>query len=366
MFKRLVVSIIDSGIYLNNLFYTNSKILKLYYVNGEFICLDEIVEEKNQHGTIIASILMKEVDNIELLSIKVLNENNRTSLSKLIRAIEFCINYNVNIINISLGLVTNNPKKINMLYDICYKAYQNNIVIFSADNNDILKKAYPANFNNVINVSADETIKEYCKIDKEKLNIVFKSNYMLEPGKNNMNIIRGNSYLCPWLVGVFCCYLKGTDFLQFNISKIIDSFFEFIENNYKYIVYDRLEDEVYLKKKKIFYFSTVIDKVTKQFIIYLNSIGKNVTCFIEQDFFKINNFLFNQSSQRKLIENYDIIFFGELSYIYMKLNKYELKTWIKFLAMNKKNIFMINPIINGYERMTLYTKTGTFIKSLYR
>ena len=118
--NKLKVAIIDSGIDLNNPYFNKYSVKSYTYENEDFIECFEDNTMGNPHGTQVASLILKECNHIDLISVKILNENNKSSLKKLIKAIEFCIEQKVNIINFSLGIVTDR-KKCSELEKICEK-----------------------------------------------------------------------------------------------------------------------------------------------------------------------------------------------------------------------------------------------------
>ena len=102
------IALIDSGVNYNN--GMNIK-RRINLVEGEDD-ISPLYEDFSGHGTSIASIIASKdekkqkigVDsNAEIISIKVLDENNRTSVDKIIEAIYVAINERVNIINMSFG-----------------------------------------------------------------------------------------------------------------------------------------------------------------------------------------------------------------------------------------------------------------------
>jgi subtilisin family serine protease len=112
------------------------------------------------HGTHIAGIIAAAMDNgiggtgiaprVNIMPINVFIGDNADT-SDLIAAIEYAINHNANIINLSLGFY----QYSSLLNQVIQKAYQKGIIIVAAAGNDSTSQAsYPAAFDHVISVSS--------------------------------------------------------------------------------------------------------------------------------------------------------------------------------------------------------------------
>ena len=197
----MVVAVIDSGVNKMDGMLQEQDIEDIYYEDQEFkTCY---VGKLNPHGTEIIKVLLKEAPDIKILSVRTLQADNRCMLSAIIHALEFCIEQKVDVINLSLGSCGSTSSRLKELQQVCERAIQRGIVIFAADNNISGKKSYPANFENVIGVVAPENQKEFCKVSYKSRVIEFSDNYVYVPDKMRCIIRRGNSYLCPFLAGLF-------------------------------------------------------------------------------------------------------------------------------------------------------------------
>ena len=224
MKKKMVVAVIDSGVNKMDGMLQEQDIEDIYYEDQEFkTCY---VGKLNPHGTEIIKVLLKEAPDIKILSVRTLQADNRCMLSAIIHALEFCIEQKVDVINLSLGSCGSTSSRLRELQQVCERATQRGIVIFAADNNISGKKSYPANFENVIGVVAPENQKEFCKVSYKRRVIEFSDNYVYVPDEMRCIIRRGNSYLCPFLAGLFCRFVNGNDAED---ARSIDSFLDFLE-----------------------------------------------------------------------------------------------------------------------------------------
>lgn len=147
------IAVIDDGI--NVEFYNNIPTLN----NSVEIDINCNVKEyvnnaiEYSHGTVCAAIISKYTKDARISSVKIINESNKTTGKQFIRAIEWCLENHIGIVNLSLGSTNINEKK-----DICKiinKAVKNGMIIIAASSNDG-KITYPAAFSNVIGVKTLE------------------------------------------------------------------------------------------------------------------------------------------------------------------------------------------------------------------
>ncbi|CBZ05050.1 peptidase S8 [Clostridium botulinum] len=109
--------------------------------------------EFTYHGSTCAAIIKKYLPNAELGSIKILS-NFKGTRYQLVKAIKWCVENNIKLINLSLGTV--NFQDFKLLYSCMEYAYKKGLIIIAAYNN---KRIYtcPASFDNVIGVKCDTT-----------------------------------------------------------------------------------------------------------------------------------------------------------------------------------------------------------------
>ncbi len=118
------------------------------------------------HGDVIDQAL-SDIENVEVYSVKIFQNKLYTTAETLCAAIDWCINSDINIINISIGIEPEDKREADVITNICKKAYDNNIVIVSTYNE---RFCYPAVLDTVIGVNVDYNLLpgEY-QIDHEGL-----------------------------------------------------------------------------------------------------------------------------------------------------------------------------------------------------
>lgn len=91
--------------------------------------------------------------NIELTSLRVLDEDNEAPVSRVIAAIEWAIDNDINILNLSWGIDTDNAD----LHNVIKRAYNKGILIIAAAGNDG-EITYPAKYDEVIAVGSVDSM----------------------------------------------------------------------------------------------------------------------------------------------------------------------------------------------------------------
>jgi hypothetical protein len=138
------IGLIDSGININS----PLIIRKNYIFNGWKDSLGDFNDSLG-HGTVCAHLIQKAAENADIYNVKVFDKKLVTSTKNIIEAVNWCMNNNINLINLSLSV-----SDINYYYEfkqICEEAYKRGIIIIaSADN--IGRPCLPAYLENVIGV----------------------------------------------------------------------------------------------------------------------------------------------------------------------------------------------------------------------
>jgi subtilisin family serine protease len=151
--RKVKVAVIDSGI--------NAHHSHVQRVSGGVgiacdaagsIVFGDDYRDYDGHGTAVAGILRAKAPDVELYSIRVLQERLRTESRVLAAAIRSCIANDIRVINLSLG--TRQISEIDPLRHACEVAAEREIILVAAGSED--ERIFPASFASVVSVSADE------------------------------------------------------------------------------------------------------------------------------------------------------------------------------------------------------------------
>jgi subtilisin family serine protease len=170
--KLIKIAVIDSGIDKNKLdlqMYVNTSIGFRINSTG-FIVEEKCMEIQHPHGTFIALIIKSICNNVEFISINILNEKLTTDARVLIQALEYSLKLKPDIIHLSLGTT----RWLNRfpLKDIVKTAKKDKVIIVAAANNEGIK-SYPSSLKGVVGVKSKE-INDYN-------DFYFKNNYFYAP-----------------------------------------------------------------------------------------------------------------------------------------------------------------------------------------
>lgn len=139
--KSIKVAVIDTGVNSSN------SVLEGY---NSIDKTNNTIDTSN-HGSIVSSIITSVSPRIKILPIKITDQSEKISSSKIITdGIEWALNHNADIINISLGLPDNNVVE-NSINKAIYKGVP---VIASAGNTGENNLSFPAAMDKVISVIA--------------------------------------------------------------------------------------------------------------------------------------------------------------------------------------------------------------------
>lgn len=359
MKEQIEIAVIDSGVNNQDSSLQGFSIEDYYYDNQEI--KSNFNGSINMHGTEVIKIILKEAPKVKIVSIKILNENNKCMLSDVIRAMRFAIDRKVNVINLSLGSCISRSKSALELEKLCNEAANKGIAIFAAENNPIGEHSFPASFDCVIGVTSTTPDDPYCKVEYQKKMISFSESLVYVPDKTRTIVRNGNSFLCPLLVGIFCRFANGKQINQ----KLIMEYILFLEDvskqgNIKKIFFNRYsEDKYLLVGKKVLFFADDSDMNN----IRLYDMYKEV-CNISLCFDEIMDLELEQI--RDYVNKVDIFYIGSLSPEFIYSQSKFLYDLIKTVAESRIQIITVFPIINTYKRILLTADNKCEIKSIYK
>lgn len=177
------------------------------------------------HGTGVAGIITDIAPDAELISVKVLGENNTGSGEALMAGLQWALDHKIKLINMSLA--TSKKKFVPRLMNLCEQAYiQESILVVSKRN--FGDWGYPAMFSSVISVDMEAF--------QEKLKIVHYPKRVIEYGargekvevlelKGSYGFASGTSFATPHVTGIIALLLSLFPNLRSSqVKSILDSF----------------------------------------------------------------------------------------------------------------------------------------------
>lgn len=318
------VAVIDDGIYTG--LYDVGDLKQSIYIDTELKIKAEVkgnTKYNTSHGTICAAILKKYYNNISLTNVKILGDKSNTCTRKqLIRAIKWCIENNIQVINLSLGTVK--FEDFNSIKDIINSAYNKGIIVIAAcNNNDIF--TYPASCSNVIGVktSRNDTLVlnegEYFfnLYPLDCIDIIACSEHVLKQKGEKLKVTHTcNSYATPMITAKVCSILDENPGIGFQGIR------------YKLYCYS------------INYSNKIIQINNYKNLDWINSAvvlsDSKCKCFAPNSFIK-------EFVELKQIKNIDFNKFDTMIFLLNKADNFKgMLFFIKYFSKKNKNIVFIN------------------------
>lgn len=190
------IAIIDTGVIKE---VCGDREVKHFSLSNEGL-VDTYQPPVDEHGTECFKEIVINAGNKEfqVIDFNILKEGGTLEVINIIKAIEKAIEEKVDIINISLGVMSFSQE----LYDVCEKAVCNNIVIVSASShtNTI---SFPADFNNVICVRVDQSQSEKIKLVNGSIVSVNMKDFIITEGDKQFDF-SSSSLACARFCGYLC------------------------------------------------------------------------------------------------------------------------------------------------------------------
>ncbi|GFZ33311.1 hypothetical protein CSC2_38370 [Clostridium zeae] len=220
--EKVSVAIIDDGI--NEEFYNVGYLKHNIEIKSDLAVI--VRKDYNKylpsHGTTCAAIIKKYSKSAELSSIKILNDSTmKCEKKQLIKAIEWCVENHIKIINMSLGTIDYRDfEEVRACINI---AYEKGIIIIGASNNKNTF-TYPACLTNVIGVRGKE---EYTELQYKFISYPFDGIDILASSRHHLSDVFGyeqdtffcNSYAAPAVTALVCNTVSDKNHITFEEIK---------------------------------------------------------------------------------------------------------------------------------------------------
>jgi hypothetical protein len=154
----LQIAVIDDGI--NEKYYNLGQLQHNIEITPKLEIKQRIHYEPYlpSHGTTCAAIIKKYSSRVLLSSVKILNDENKRGMKQqLVRAIQWCVENGIKLVNVSLGTI--DYRDFVEIKEMVNQAYKKGLIIVAACNNRNIYSC-PASLTNVIGVKADIGIKK--------------------------------------------------------------------------------------------------------------------------------------------------------------------------------------------------------------
>lgn len=194
------IAVIDNGI--EEAFLRKPLEYKIF-VTDEGQCVPDDMDMKQvgfRHGTTCAMIIEKYYPDCSLSSIRVLDPNGDGSLTKVAPALEWCLQHQIKVINLSLG--TTNFKDKERLRNIISRYTAQGLLIIAATSNGG-NISYPASFSNVIGVAAAcNAYNSFADNGHLGIDVLAPVERELPMGEEMVALPGSNSYAAPYVTAL--------------------------------------------------------------------------------------------------------------------------------------------------------------------
>lgn len=339
--SSLKIAVIDSGIGRSDDLLKNGNIITLKVEEGK-ILQDHIEEVRNEHGRDIISIILSETKNIQLTSIRILDENNKGTLYDLCIALNYCIEMKFNIINLSLGFFTSDH--YDKIIEYTQKAFYNNTILIAAETNKSNEYSVIANLKHVVGVKTNISLHNYFDYNYEENNIIFKTNQVYVPNSKSNIIKKGNSYIAAWVTSMYSNYLLAGCSLSFEgyLNEII--MLKFLKREMGDIFKEKF------RNKTVVYIGSTPRKI------------KNMEWLTFISDLKVYSYKAFENSSLALKEGVECVFLGAPK---SNLDKSIINKIVSYVENEKAYLYMVIPVINALERRKLFEITKKPVITLY-
>ncbi|MCY3683044.1 MAG: S8 family serine peptidase [Gemmatimonadetes bacterium] len=175
--------------------------------DGETVFLDDHADCTG-HGTACAGIIRKKAPDAMLYSVRIFDASLMADGRALIAAIQWCIDNEIDVVNLSLGTTDVTFKKA--LQKVCRKAVGADVILVAAESNDG-RESYPAVFPEVIGVTggAIHEVDGFYYRKDQRIECVARGDEQRVCWLNEKYIMTGgNSFAAPHITGIVAHLLE--------------------------------------------------------------------------------------------------------------------------------------------------------------
>jgi hypothetical protein len=152
------VAVVDSGVFASHP-HVGGRLARSVTVtearHGDALVVDDLKGDVAGHGTACAGVIHQGAPEARLVSVRVLDRQLGTSHQRLARAIRWCANEGLDVINLSLGTVS--VEALALLEQACRDAAKGGAILVAAAGPE-RERSYPAGFRGlVLGVDEDPT-----------------------------------------------------------------------------------------------------------------------------------------------------------------------------------------------------------------
>jgi hypothetical protein len=337
--KQLKVAIIDSGIDTNNTDIKENVIGGIAYeydTKKNEVNKSDNYQDKSGHGTSCSAIIKREVPDIGMFIMKILDKNSMTHSKALIAALKCLLDSDIRLVNLSVA--TSRDLYQEELKKVCNELYnQGKIIVCSLENRS--DSSYPAVFDQVIGIRGRNFngSGDYWYNRSYNIQCVADDIPVLAPTINNSYALFGkNSKATPLITGRIARILINKSNISFKELQLVlkqnaAKNFWTEEDIYKYLIEpdEMQQDKYYCFKEEIKELADIIART-------LNLPSANMPLLYQNENLRQQEIGLKLSDCFELIKNIEKGFNLKLNYELITLNTFRtLYTLLDFVLEAK-------------------------------
>ena len=194
--NRVKIALIDTGVDATHPDFENAMLTQFSFYDNHLMKIDKPYDDLG-HGTACASIIHRLEPLAEIVSIQCLNHRGIADGERILQALEWCIDQNIDIINLSFGSVSSNLQA--PFSSLGKKAIEKGILLFAACHDS----GYP---------TMPASLPEYLAVQGKSVKGKYAYYY-----QNNLFIAHGGKQRVGWLKPRFI-FAEGTSFATARMS----------------------------------------------------------------------------------------------------------------------------------------------------
>lgn len=200
------IAIVDSGVDVGHKRLKNcacSGVSLWFDGENERLTITDEYGDSLGHGTACASIVHKVEPRVEIVAVKIFHSELSAKEGLLCEGIRWCLDNDIDIINLSLGIQTDSPSQ--ELLGLLEEAFEKNVAVVSAAHNDLRLECYPAHFHTVFGVTWGKVDHHrlYGYLPDSPIEFIAKGTIQRVAWKDGgYSLMSGTSMACAYFTGI--------------------------------------------------------------------------------------------------------------------------------------------------------------------
>lgn len=280
------------------------------------------------HSEYVCSYIAKENPETEIILLPIINRDKKCSVQTLIDGINLLVEYQVDVINMSIG---DEYKYHKELEHACKNAFECGILLIAAYSNNEVQCTYPASLPFVVGVKCkdEKNPKHIIQYDEVNNDLIFSTSYFSLYHLGIPKLHQGNSFACAVVSGLLSHDIKSYQrFLKALSESVINQYYPY---------------HILKEKKCCFLSNRISDPLEKRFI---TEVTNSILCYTFGEGMK--NVIIPRLSPKEC----QVVFIDHDDYRKLWTFKEEIREYVK--SDNNIEVVLRYPLYSLSERFDFY------------